>query len=145
MEIYTIGFTQKSAAQFFELLRRRGIKRLIDVRANNKSQLAGFTKSEDLKYFLRELCQAEYLHLPELAPSPELLAGYRRKQVPWPEYEKIFNGLLAERRVETTVRRELFLLPAVLLCSEPKPDRCHRRLAAEYLVRQWGEGLIIHL
>ena len=145
MEIYTIGFAQKSAAEFFGILQRAGIRRLIDVRLNNTSQLAGFTKRDDLEYFLGQICQAEYRHQPELAPSQEILDGYKKKQIPWHEYEARFLALLTERQVETTVDRRLFEVPAVLLCSEPTPEHCHRRLVAEYLARQWADARIVHL
>ena len=90
MEIYTIGFTQKNAAEFFETLRRAGIRRVIDVRLNNTSQLAGFTKRDDLEYFLEQICQAAYDHQPELSPTKEILDGYKKKEIPWEEYEARF-------------------------------------------------------
>ena len=145
MEIYTIGFTKKSAAEFFGLLRRSGIRRLIDVRLNNTSQLAGFAKRDDLEYFLHEICGAEYLHQPILSPDKDLLDGYKKKTVSWEEYERRFLELLARRKVEETVERELFDRPAVLLCSEPTPEHCHRRLVAEYLAARWGDVTIVHL
>ncbi len=145
MEIYTIGFTTKTAAQFFESLRGVGIRRLVDVRLHNTSQLAAFTKRKDLEYFLRELCGAEYLHLPELSPTKEILDAYKKKQLPWEEYEPRFLEILQERQAETLVDRELFDLPTVLLCSEPTAQRCHRRLVAEYLRDRWGGVEITHL
>ncbi len=145
MDIYTIGFTKKKAAEFFEILKRVGIKRLIDVRLNNRSQLAGFTKCEDIKYFLREICGAEYLHVPILSPTKEILDGYKKKAISWEEYEERFLALLGERRVENDVGRQLFDVPTVLLCSEPEPDHCHRRLVAEYLAANWGGVEIVHL
>jgi uncharacterized protein (DUF488 family) len=145
VEIYTIGFTQKSAEQFFGLLRRSAIRRLIDVRLNNTSQLAGFAKRDDLQFFLREICQADYCHEPILAPTEEILDAYKKKQISWEEYETRFVDLLIQRRAEHAVDRRLFDQPAVLLCSEPKPKNCHRRLAAEYLAQKWGDTRIIHL
>jgi uncharacterized protein (DUF488 family) len=145
MEIYTIGFTKKSAEQFFGRLKKAGIKRLIDIRLNNSSQLAGFTKQDDLAFFLKELCEVEYMHQINLAPTKETLDGYKKKMITWEEYERRFNALLAERKVEENIDRKLFSVPTVLLCSEPKPDKCHRRLAAEYLGKKWGEITIIHL
>ena len=145
MEIYTIGFTQKSAEQFFGLLRVNGIQRLLDVRIHNSGQLAGFTKKTDLEYFLRELCGAEYVHEPQFAPTQELLKNYRDKQVDWDEYERIFDGLMRERRAETLFAPEFFATPTVLLCSEATADQCHRRLVAEYLRDRWGDVEIIHL
>lgn len=145
MEIYTIGFTQKSAEQFFGLLRDNGIQRLLDVRIHNSGQLAGFTKKTDLEYFLRELCGAEYVHESQLAPTQGLLKDYRDKQFDWDEYERIFGGLMRERRVETLFAPEFFATPTVLLCSEATAEHCHRRLIAEYLRDQWGDVEIIHL
>ena len=145
MEIYTIGFTQKSAAEFFETLKRAGIRRVIDVRLNNTSQLAGFTKRNDLEYFLEQICQAAYDHQPELSPTKEILDGYKKKEIPWEEYEVRFVALLAERQAEKTVDKRLFEVPTVLLCSEPTPEHCHRRLVAEYLAGKWADVTIVHL
>lgn len=137
MEICTIGFTKKRAEEFFGALRRAGIQRLIDVRLHNASQLAGFTKREDLPFFLRELCGADYVHEALLAPTPDLLQAYRGKRLPWEAYEERFLALLAERRVEDNLERELFDRRVALLCSEPTPKHCHRRLVLEYLQRHW--------
>lgn len=138
MEIYTIGFTQKTAAEFFESLKRHGIERLVDVRVNNTSQLAAFAKRDDLTYFLQELVGADYLHEPMLAPTKELLKAYRDGDLDWDTYEAAFIDLMAERRIEDVISRDLFAKRSVLLCSEPTPDRCHRRLVIEYLDRSWG-------
>jgi uncharacterized protein (DUF488 family) len=145
MEVYTAGFTQKSAAEFFGTLRRAGIRRLVDVRLNNVSQLAGFTKRDDLAYFLREICQAEYRHELLLAPSPELFDAYRKQHGQWEDYERGFFALMAERQVERKLDRALFAGPTVLLCSEPTAEHCHRRLVLEYLARHWGEIEPVHL
>lgn len=145
MEIYTIGFTQKSAEQFFGILRANGIQRLLDVRVNNSSQLAGFTKKADLEYFLRELCGAEYVHEPLLAPTQELLKDYRAKQFDWGGYERIFGALIRERKIEELLAPAFFATPTVLLCSEATAEECHRRLVAEYLRDSWGDVEIIHL
>ena len=145
MEIYTIGFTQKSAREFFAVLRQAGVRRLIDVRLNNRSQLAAFTKSADLEYFLEVICGADYLHEPILSPTKEILDGYKKKEISWEQYEPRFLALLAEREVEQTIDRRLFEIPTVLLCSEPTAERCHRRLVAEYLAEAWGGARIVHL
>jgi uncharacterized protein (DUF488 family) len=145
MEIYTIGFTQKSAEEFFEILRQTGIKCLIDVRLHNQSQLAGFAKQNDLKYFLWELCGADYRHEPGLAPSEDILEDYRHKKIAWEEYQQRFLQLLEERDVAGCLSREIFEVPTVLLCSEPQADHCHRRLAAEYLQKVWDDVVIQHL
>ncbi len=145
MEIYTIGFTQKSAEEFFTLLKDAGIKRLIDVHLHNNSQLAGFAKQDDRRYFLRELCQAEYQHEPRLAPTAELIKAYRRKEIDWPAYQEKFRRLLAERHVATFLTKDLLAGPTVLLCSESSAAHCHRRLVGEYLQRLWGDVVIRHL
>ena len=145
MEIYTIGFTQKSAREFFTLLGQAGIRRLIDVRLNNRSQLAAFTKSADLEYFLEVIIEADYRHEPILSPTKEVLDGYKKKEIPWEQYEPRFLALLAEREVEHAIDRRLFEVPTVLLCSEPTAERCHRRLVAEYLAEAWGGARIVHL
>ncbi len=145
MEVYSIGFTKKTAEEFFGLLKRTGIRRLIDVRLNNRSQLAGFTKQVDLRYFLHEICGTEYLHEPLFAPTQEMLSGYRRKKISWEEYEHKFLFLMAERRIDEKLDRSLFSVPTVLLCSEPKPDRCHRRLVLEYLRDKWGGLSLCHI
>jgi uncharacterized protein (DUF488 family) len=145
MEIYTIGFTKKTAAEFFEPLRKQGIDRLVDVRVNNTSQLAGFAKRDDLTYFLRELVAAEYLHEPLLAPTKELLKEYRDGALSWSAYEGAFLELMSDRRIEEAIPKELFAGRVVLLCSEATPERCHRRLVVEYLDRAWGDVQAIHL
>ncbi|MBX6755061.1 MAG: DUF488 domain-containing protein [Thermorudis peleae] len=144
MKIFTIGFTKKPASKFFGLLRASGAKRLIDIRLNNSSQLAGFTKRDDLEYFLREICNMEYLHLPILAPTPELLDAYRRGHIPWSEYEVHFRELIKQRRIEEILSKEL-VAGSCFLCSEDKPNHCHRRIVAEYLAERWNNVEIIHL
>jgi uncharacterized protein (DUF488 family) len=135
--IYTIGFTQKTAAEFFGLLRESGAKRIVDVRLNNVSQLAGFAKREDLPYFARELCGMDYVHLPELAPTQPMIDAYRRDRKTWPAFARKFRALLKQREVERTVPREV-IHGGCLLCSEHQPHICHRSLVAEYLGEKWG-------
>lgn len=145
MEVYTAGFTKRTAEEFFGTLRRAGIRRLIDIRLNNSSQLAGFSKREDLAFFLRELCQADYLHEPLLAPTQEMLDAYKKEKGSWADYEGRFLALMQERRVEEKIDQKLFSVPSVLLCSEATAQHCHRRLVAEYLQAKWGNMQIIHL
>ena len=145
MRIFTIGFTKKSAETFFTRINNAGVKRLIDVRLNNVSQLAGFTKKEDLKFFTKSICNIDYLHLPELAPTSEILDPYKKaKDGDWPLYERLFLELMRARRIESTVSREI-LDGACLLCSEEKPLHCHRRLVAEYLKEHWHDVEIEHI
>jgi len=145
MEICSIGFTQKTAEQFFTILRNANIRRLVDVRLNNVSQLAGFTKREDLQFFLKEICGADYRHEPLLAPTQEILDDFKKKKGSWVEYEKEFQALIKSRKIEETIDRRLFSVPTVLLCSEPTPEHCHRRLVLEYLRVKWGDVTITHL
>ena len=144
MKIFTIGFTKKSARHFFELVRKSGAKRVVDIRLNNISQLAGFAKKDDLAYFLKEICGMEYVHLPELAPTQEMLDKYKKQGGDWRMYETRFLELMKERRIEETVSKEL-IADGCLLCSEDKPHHCHRRLVAEYLKQHWGDVDITHL
>ena len=120
------------------------IERLIDVRLNNASQLAGFSRRADLPYFLERLCGAEYIHEPGLAPTREILDAYR-KGGGWPGYRENFLRLMRERRVEETLDKTLFAVPTVLLCSEARADHCHRRLILEYLDHEWGSVQAVHL
>ena len=144
MRILTIGFTRKSAKRFFELLRNAGARRVVDVRLNNVSQLAGFAKKNDLAYFLGQMCHIDYRHVPELAPTKEMLDGYRKNGGSWNDYERKFVELMIERRIEERLEPEM-LDNACLLCSEDKPHHCHRRLVAEYLQDRWGDVEIEHL
>jgi len=137
--IYTIGFTKKSAKDFFEALRNSGAKHLLDVRLNNKSQLAGFTKRDDLRYFLKRLVNMEYHEVPMLAPEGSILKEYR-KTGDWTTYEQRYLELLRKRHAEKHITSALFDEGVVLLCSEDKPTHCHRRLAAEYLMRSTLAG-----
>jgi uncharacterized protein (DUF488 family) len=145
MDVYTIGFTKRTAADFFGALKKVGIKRLLDVRLNNSSQLAGFTKREDLVFFLKEICSAEYVYEPLLAPTRELLDRYKKNKGSWQDYEKDFLKLIADRKVDEKINKNLFHIPTALLCSEPTAEHCHRRLVVEYLQLKWGDLNIIHL
>jgi uncharacterized protein (DUF488 family) len=144
IRVYTIGFTQKSAETFFTTLCAKGVKRVIDVRLNNVSQLAGFSKKDDLRYFLKVIGPIDYVHEPLLAPTQEIIDGIRKDKWAWSKVEDKFLGLMAERKIEEKLSPELFD-GGCLLCSEDQPDRCHRRLVAEYLQRQWGNLEIVHL
>lgn len=144
MRLYTIGFTKKSAAQFFETLRAAEVGRVVDVRLNNVSQLAGFAKKQDLVYFLDKITGIQYEHAPLLAPTQEMLDAYRKQKRGWDEYARNFLQLMKERQVETTWSREL-RDGDCLLCSEEKPQHCHRRLVAEYLAAYRTDLVVRHL
>jgi uncharacterized protein (DUF488 family) len=145
MTIYTIGFAGKSGREFFETLKRHGIKRLIDIRLNNSSQLSAYTKSDSLPYFLEEICGAEYVHEPLLAPTADILDARKKHKGTWQAYETAFLALMQQREIETRIQPALFDVPAVMLCSESTPEHCHRRLVAEYLQQHWADVTIIHL
>jgi len=144
MQVFTIGFTKKTAEDFFSRLGNAGVSRIADVRLNNVSQLAGFAKKDDLKYFAKAICGIDYMHLPSLAPEKGMLDEYKKKTHDWSAYEMRFNSLMKERQIEQTLSRQE-LEGACLLCSEDKPHNCHRRLVAEYLRNAWGDVDIIHL
>ncbi|MCC7695125.1 DUF488 domain-containing protein [Janthinobacterium sp. EB271-G4-7A] len=132
MQTYTIGFTKKNAETFFKFLRASKIKTLIDVRLNNVSQLSGFAKKDDLRFFLKELCSAEYMHVPEMAPTKEILSPYQDGKITWAAYEEKFLNLMAQRNIERLLTPDI-LDNGCLLCSEHEPHMCHRRLVVEYI------------
>jgi uncharacterized protein (DUF488 family) len=144
IKLFTIGFTKKSAETFFTRLQQAGVKRIVDVRLNNNSQLAGFSKRDDLAYFLRSIGGIEYVHLTDLAPTKELLDRYKKLDRDWPAYERDFLKLITDRRIDQTVPADL-LDGGCLLCSEEKPHHCHRRVVAEFLRDRWGAVEIQHL
>ena len=144
IHLYTIGFTKKSAESFFTKLSAAGVKRVIDIRLNNVSQLAGFAKKQDLEYFLRAIDGIDYVHMPLLAPTQEMLDAYKKQKGDWGEYEMKFIGLMQSRQIENKVDRTLFD-NACLLCSEEEPTHCHRRLVSEYLKGKWGDVEIKHI
>ncbi len=144
IETFTIGFTKKSAKSFFTKLRDAGVKQLLDVRLNNSSQLAGFAKRDDLVFFLKELAGIEYIHVPELAPTKELLDAYKKHGRDWKVYEDAFLELMAKRAIETNLTAKMFDA-SCLLCSEHLPKLCHRRLVVEYLDNHWGNLSVKHI
>lgn len=144
MKVFTIGFTRKSAAEFFTLLQDAGVQRVVDIRISNTSQLAGFTKKDDLEFFLKEIAGIAYVHLPELGPTEALMNGYKKGTTDWKTFARQFLKLMKDRRVDKTVDREL-LRDGCLLCSERNAGECHRSLVVEYLQRQWGDLDVVHL
>ena len=145
MEICTIGFTQTTAQHFFERLSAAGVERLVDVRLNNSSQLAGFAKAKDLPYLLRELVGASYEHQPLLAPTQELLDAYKKRKGAWASYEVDFLALMERRRIHEVLNPENFLKGTALLCSEHTADQCHRRLVCQFLAERWPDVTARHL
>jgi len=144
IKLFTIGFTRKSAETFFGLLTEAGVRRVLDVRLNNTSQLAGFAKRDDLRFFLKTICGIGYVYKPELAPTEEILNEYRKKGRDWAAYRERFIKLISDRRIEELLSRKE-AHQACLLCGEETPDHCHRRLLAEYLKEKWGNVEIVHL
>jgi uncharacterized protein (DUF488 family) len=143
INIYTIGFTKKSAQRFFETLIKSQVKRIIDARLNNSSQLAGFTKKVDLEYFLQKIANIEYIHNLELAPTPEILDTYKKNSGNWETYEQQFLALMQKRQIETQLPN--IFHDGCILCSEATPQKCHRRLVAEYLSSKWDNVNVQHL
>jgi len=144
MNLFTIGFTKKNAENFFETLREAKVKRVIDVRLNNISQLAGFSKRDDLKYFLQKICNIEYVHLSLLAPDQRMLDAYRKDGGTWVDYEIAFNRLMAQRNIGASLPVSI-LDGSCLLCSEEKPDFCHRRLVSDIAQHLYPELEVRHL
>lgn len=147
MKLFTIGFTGKNAATFFGLLEKAKVKTLLDIRLNNRSQLAGFTKAGDLDYFLRQICGIGNIHCPALAPDQELLEAIRKKQISWDEYIPRFEALMDSRDADKLLLKLLNELPGplCLLCSEPKAADCHRSLVANRILRLRPKIQVIHL
>ena len=144
IKLYTIGFTKKPAQKFFDLLKESGVSKIVDTRINNSSQLSGFAKASDLKFFAKEIGDINYEHKIDFAPSKELLSKYRKKEITWKEYEDEYLNLLDIRKVAQKTDIEK-LHKNCLLCSENKKKKCHRRLLAEYLQHVKGDVEIIHL
>lgn len=145
MKTYTIGFTKKTAEHFFSLIKINNIARVVDVRINNISQLAGFAKRDDLKFFLSQICNAEYIHLEDLAPTKEILKPYQNKEITWDEYEDKFINLMSVRCIERSINPSV-LDNGCLLCSEHQSHYCHRRLVVDYLNKHWNSKIeVIHL
>jgi uncharacterized protein (DUF488 family) len=142
--LFTIGFTNKSAARFFGLLREAGVREVIDIRLNNRSQLAGFSKSDDLGYFLRAISGIGYRHELSMAPTQEMLDAYKKQGGSWSNYERDFLELMSVRAVGNSITAQE-LDGACLLCSEHQPTYCHRRLVAEYLKTKLPSLSIAHL
>lgn len=144
MNLYTIGFAKKRAEEFFNALIKSGVKKIIDIRLNNVSQLAGYTKKCDLEFFLSKIGNIKYVHMSIFAPSRELLDSYRKRKITWEEYEKKYFDLLDKRNTLKEIDYSLFV-DSCLLCSENRADKCHRRLLAEYLKKHNPQINIIHL
>ena len=140
--VSTIGFTKTTAEGFFERLLKSGVKRVVDVRLHNTSQLAGFAKSDDLAYFLKKIGGIEYAHQPLLAPTDAMLKAYKKEKGDWDAYEARFMALMAQRQIENRLRPEM-LDRTCLLCSEATPHHCHRRLVCEYLNDKWNGALTV--
>jgi uncharacterized protein (DUF488 family) len=144
MKLFTIGFTKKSAEEFFSRLKEAGVRRVVDVRLNNTSQIAGFAKARDLKFFLESITGIKYLHLPDLAPTQDILDDFVKAKGAWSEYARRFTELMETRRVSEALQGQL-LDGDCLLCSESTPEHCHRRLVAEHFQEHWPDVEIAHL
>lgn len=145
MEIYTIGFTQTTAERFFARLAGARVERLLDVRLNNTSQLAGFAKAQDLPYFASRLVGVTYEHEPLLAPTQDILDAYKKRKGDWATYEREFRALMEGRRIHEVLSPDSFQRRTALLCSEATAENCHRRLVCEYLADHWPDVRVVHL
>jgi uncharacterized protein (DUF488 family) len=145
VEIYTIGFTQTTAERFFTRLANAHVKRLLDVRLNNTSQLAGFAKAQDLPYFASRLVGATYEHEPLLAPTQDILDEYKKRKGDWATYEREFQALMESRSIHEVLSPASFEQRTALLCSEAEPEHCHRRLVVEFLAARWPDVEAVHL
>ena len=144
MKLFTIGFTKKSAEEFFTHLQNAGVQRIVDIRLNNTSQIAGFAKSRDLKYFLNAIAGIDYVHVPDFAPTQEIIDDYKKKKGPWDQFESRFRDLIANRSIAETAANVLHDRDC-LLCSEHTPEHCHRRLVAEHIQEKLGNIEVVHL
>jgi uncharacterized protein (DUF488 family) len=144
MKMFTIGFTKKSAEEFFTRLQKAGVQRVVDVRLNNTSQIAGFAKARDLKYFLQAIAGIDYVHIPEFAPTQDILDDFKKRKGSWAEYESKFRDLMEKRMIANIAKNKLRENDC-FLCSEQTPEHCHRRLVAEYLQEQLCNIEVIHL
>lgn len=140
VNVSTIGFTKSNAEKFFNRIKQAGVKKVIDVRLHNTSQLAGFAKADDLAYFLKEICGVQYVHQPLLAPTDDILKAFKRDKGDWNVYQGQFLRLMSERQIEKRLKPDMFD-GTCLLCSEDTPHHCHRRLVCEYLNDQWGGAM----
>lgn len=144
MYLFTIGFTQKRAERFFTLLKDNQVKRLADIRLNNVSQLAGFSKFPDIQYFLKAIAGIEYVHLPYLAPDDNLLSRHRKKEIDWAGYEREFLALMEQRNSFERMKADI-VDGTCLLCSEPKPSQCHRGIVAREIAARMEGVMVRHL
>lgn len=146
-KLFTIGFTKKSAEEFFSILSSAGIRRIVDVRLNNNSQLAGFAKQKDLRYFLKAIGNIDYIHVPEFSPLKEIFDQYKKDKI-WENYRDNFNNVLSERYKNDIISKIIMndiKASDCLLCAEEKADKCHRRLLAEFIQSKRGDFEIVHL
>lgn len=144
MKLYTIGFTKKTAEEFFNRLQKAGVRRIVDIRLNNTSQIAGFAKARDLKYFLHAIAGIDYVHVPDFAPTQDIIDNYKKRKGSWIEFESKFKDLMANRKIDESASN-LLRDNDCLLCSEHTPEHCHRRLAVEYFQEKLGEIEVVHL
>jgi uncharacterized protein (DUF488 family) len=144
IRIFTIGYAGRNAGDFFTTLKQAGIRKVMDVRLYNTSQLAAFTKKQDIEYFLQNVVGAEYVHLPIMAPTPQLLSDYKKGLIGWQQYEAQFKAIIAQRQIQGHITPQDADM-SCFLCSEAKADKCHRRIVAEYLAGHWRNVSIHHL
>ena len=146
--LYTIGFTKKNAKAFFELLSESKVNIVLDIRLNNTSQLAGFSKYPDIEYFLSHLCCIDYVHDISFTPERETLEAYKKNEINWVEYVKQFRATMDSRKILEYIKKNYEFInnkTVCLLCSELKADKCHRSLVAEYFTETYNDLKVVHL
>lgn len=145
-KIFTVGSARKTAEEFFTLLEDNGVKKIIDVRLNNTSQLLAFAKYPDIEYFTRKILGGEYFHDKRFAPSEKILVRYKKNVIGWDDYETEFADLMTYRDIETYIADKYSTQENYcLLCTEVSPENCHRRLVAEKIREVLGDVEIVHL
>jgi len=146
-KIFSVGFTKKKAKYFFDLLISNNVKKVIDVRLNNSSQLAGFTKCDDLKYFLKQIADIDYVCEPIFAPTKEILDAYKKGNINWEEYEKEYIELMCKRKVYEFIQSKgkEYWQESCMLCSEETAEKCHRRLAINAIKEVYPDFSVIHI
>jgi uncharacterized protein (DUF488 family) len=146
MRIYTIGFTKKSASEFFELIKENKISMILDIRLSNSSQLAGFSKAPDLEFFLHEICRCKYAHDLDFAPTAELMEDFKSKKINLAQYETLYIELMESREaIPHFLKDYLHYENVCLLCSEETSATCHRRVFAELLLKNIPGASLKHL
>lgn len=140
INLYTIGFTKKTAEKFFNLLIDNNVEKVLDIRLNNTSQLSAFAKYPDIEYFLKEIAGIGYIHDKNFAPDKNTLISYKKGEITWEDYIEEFEASMQERDIEEYIAEKYSNINNYcLLCSEATPVNCHRSLLAQIFKRNIGK------